>query len=73
MEDPFLSWKTYGVLGVDMEAAALFSIAAKYRKKALAILTVSDHILKKQAISAEDRQNSFIEMIELALGLSESD
>ncbi|MDD2197737.1 MAG: purine-nucleoside phosphorylase [Bacteroidales bacterium] len=70
LADPFLSWKTYGVLGVDMEAAALYSIAARYRKKALTILTVSDHILKKQAISTEDRQNSFKEMINLALQLA---
>jgi purine-nucleoside phosphorylase len=70
IQNPFLSWKTYGVLGVDMEAAALYTIAAKYKKKALAILTVSDHLLKKQAISAEDRQNSFKEMINLALELA---
>ena len=68
--DPFLNWKTYGVLAVDMETAALYSIAAKYRKKALAILTVSDHILKKEALSADDRQNSFKEMIEFALQLA---
>lgn len=68
--DPFLAWKTYGVLGIDMEAAALYTIAAKYRKKALAILTVSDHLLKKQAITAEERQNSFKEMIGLALELA---
>ena len=70
LPDPFLSWKTYGVLAVDMEAAALYSIAAKYNKKALALLTVSDHLLKKQAISTEDRQNSFKEMINLALQLA---
>lgn len=70
LPDPFLSWKTYGVLGVDMEAAALYTIAAKYKKKALAILTVSDHILKKQAISADERQNSFQKMINLALELA---
>ncbi len=70
LPDPFLSWQTYGVLGVDMEAAALYSIAVKYKKKALAILTVSDHLLKKQAISAEDRQNSFKDMINLALQLA---
>ena len=70
LPDPFLSWKTYGVLGVDMESAALYSIAAKYKKKTLAILTVSDHLLKKQAISAEDRQNSFRDMINLALQLA---
>ena len=68
--DTFLLWKTYGVLGIDMEAAALYTIAAKYGKKALAILTVSDHLLKEQAISAEDRQNSFNEMIGLALKLA---
>jgi len=68
--DPFLNWKTYGVLGVDMETAALYSIAAKYKKKALAILTVSDHILKKQALSADDRQNTFKEMIDFALQLA---
>jgi len=70
LPDPFLAWKTYGVLGVDMEAAALYSIASKYKKKALTILTVSDHILKGQSISAEDRQNSFKEMIDLALKLA---
>lgn len=69
LSDQFLKWKTYGVLGVDMETAALYSIAAKYNKKALAILTVSDHILKKQAISAEERQTSFKDMINLALQL----
>ncbi|QTE22839.1 purine-nucleoside phosphorylase [Polaribacter cellanae] len=70
IKDSFLPWKTYGVLGIDMEAAALYSIAAKYNKKALAILTVSDHLLKEQAISAEDRLNSFKEMISLALELA---
>lgn len=65
--DPFECWKNFGVLGVDMEAAALYTLAAKYGKKALAILTVSDHILKGQAISAEQRQNSLNDMIELAL------
>lgn len=68
--DPFLNWKTYGVLAVDMETAALYSIAAKYKKKALSILTVSDHILKKQALSADERQDSFKEMIDFALQLA---
>ncbi|MFW0735870.1 purine-nucleoside phosphorylase [Flavobacterium sp. T12S277] len=68
--DPFLNWKTYGVLGVDMETAALYSIASKYRKKALSILTVSDHILRKESLSADDRQNSFKEMMDLALQLA---
>lgn len=67
--DQFSIWKNYGVLAVDMEAAALYSIAAKYRKKALTILTVSDHLLKKQSISSEDRLNSFKDMINIALQL----
>lgn len=69
--DPFECWRTFGVLGVDMEAAALYTLAAKYRKKALAILTVTDHILKKQAVSPEQRQSSLNEMIELALQLKD--
>ena len=69
LQDSFPNWKTYNVLGVDMETSALYSIAAKYNRKALAIMTVSDHLLKKQAISAENRENSFRAMINLALQL----
>ena len=67
--DPFEAWKNFGVLGVEMEAAALYTLAAKYRKKALSILTVTDHILKHESISPEERQDSLNEMIELALRL----
>lgn len=67
--DNFKSWSNYGVLGVDMEAAALYTLAARYNKKALTILTVSDHIYKKQALSAKERQYSFDQMIEVALNL----
>lgn len=62
----FKSWKEFGVLGVDMETAALYTLAAKYRKKALSILTVSDHIIRKEALSSEQRLLSFNSMIELA-------
>lgn len=57
----------HGVLGVEMEAAGLYGVCAEYGAKGLAICTVSDHIRKGEALSAEDRQSSFNEMIELAL------
>ncbi|MGL4985716.1 MAG: purine-nucleoside phosphorylase [Treponemataceae bacterium] len=60
-------WASYGVLGVEMEAAELFTLAAKYNRKALAILTVSDHIITGESTSAQERQNSLNTMLELAL------
>ena len=56
-----------GALAVEMEAAALYMNAARYGKRALAICTISDHILTGEATSAEERQNTFNEMMELAL------
>ena len=60
-------WGRMGVLGVEMEAAALYMNAAYAGKRALAICTVSDHLLTGEATSAEERQNSFTEMMEIAL------
>ena len=60
-------WRKMGVLAVEMEAAALYMNAARYGKKALAICTVSDHIVTGEATTAEERQTSFTEMMELAL------
>ncbi|MCH5294768.1 MAG: purine-nucleoside phosphorylase [Treponema sp.] len=60
-------WAEYGVLGIEMEAAELYTLAAKFKRKALAILTVSDHILLGGETTAEERQSSFTKMIELAL------
>lgn len=57
----------YGVLAVEMEAAALYTLAAKYGRQALAILTVSDHILTGEVTSAEERQLTFNDMIVVAL------
>ena len=57
----------HGVLGVEMEAAGLYGVCAEYGAKGLAICTVSDHIRKGEELSAEERQLSFKEMIELAL------
>ena len=60
-------WAEYGALGVEMEAAELYTLAAKFKRKALAILTVSDHIVLGGETSAEERQTSFTNMIKLAL------
>ncbi len=60
-------WKSMGVLAVEMEAAALYMNAAYLGKKALCILTVSDHIYKEQNLSPEERQTSFRQMMEIAL------
>ena len=65
--DIYKKWKNVGVLAIEMEAAALYINAAKAGKNALAICTVSDHIINKEVLSAEERQNSFTEMIELSL------
>jgi len=60
-------WMKMGVMAIEMEAAALYMNAARYRKNALAICTISDHILTGEATTAEERQNSFTQMMELAL------
>ena len=66
-EEANAAWAKMGVLAVEMEAAALYMNAARCGKKALAICTVSDHILTGEATSAEERQTSFTQMMELAL------
>ena len=60
-------WKKYGVVGIEMEAAELYTLAAEFKRKALAILTVSDHIVKGTATTAEERQTTFKDMMKLAL------
>ncbi len=60
-------WRKLGVMVVEMEAAALYMNAARAGKNALAIFTVSDHILTGEATTAEERQNSFTQMMEIAL------
>ncbi len=59
-----------GVLAVEMETAALYMNAAATGKKALTICTISDHLLTGEALPAEDRQNSFLDMIRLALTIA---
>lgn len=62
-----LKWAKMGVMAVEMESAALYMNAARTGKKALAVCTVSDHILTGEATTAEERQNSFTDMMKLAL------
>ena len=57
----------YGVLAVEMEASALYTIAAKWRRKALAVCTVSDHVVTGDETSAEERERTFGDMVEMAL------
>lgn len=60
-------WKEMGILCVEMEAAALYLNAIKAHKKALCMLTISDHLYTGESMSAEERQTSFHEMMEVAL------
>ncbi len=60
-------WKKMGILCVEMEAAALYLNAIAAGKKALCMLTISDHLYTGEALNAEERQTSFHEMMEVAL------
>jgi purine-nucleoside phosphorylase len=66
-EDIDREMKRHGVLAVEMEAAELYTIAARYERRALAILTVSDHLITHEALPSKDRERSFGEMVEIAL------
>ncbi|MFP3918645.1 purine-nucleoside phosphorylase [Lysinibacillus telephonicus] len=57
----------YGVLAVEMESAALYTLAAKFGRKALSVLTVSDHIITGEVTTSEERQTTFNDMIVVAL------
>ncbi len=62
-------WASYGVLAVEMETAALYTIAAKYKVKALSILTVSDNLVSREETSSAEREKTFTDMVEIALNL----
>ena len=64
-------WAKYGVLAVEMEAAALYTLGAKYGVDTLTILTVSDSLVSGEETTAEERQTTFKKMIEVALELGE--
>ncbi|SMX47322.1 purine-nucleoside phosphorylase [Maliponia aquimaris] len=57
----------HGVLAVEMEAAELYCVAARFGARALAVLTVSDHLITGEAMPSKDREQSFGEMVEIAL------
>lgn len=59
--------KRYGIVGVEMEAAGLYGVAAEFGGRAMTICTVSDHILKGESLPSEARERSFNEMVEVAL------
>ncbi|QED48289.1 purine-nucleoside phosphorylase [Cytobacillus dafuensis] len=60
-------WAKYQILAIEMETSALYTLAAKFDRKALSVLTVSDHILTGEETTAEERQTTFNDMIEVAL------
>ena len=62
-------WAQMGVLAVEMEASALYMNAARSGNKALALFTISDHIVTGEATSSEQRQNTFTHMMDVALSL----
>ncbi|WP_086349318.1 purine-nucleoside phosphorylase [Candidatus Enterococcus clewellii] len=66
-QEEFMRLGTYGVLGVEMETAGLYYMAAKFGVDALSLLTVSDHLITGEQTTAEERQTTFNDMILLAL------
>ncbi|MDR2534424.1 MAG: purine-nucleoside phosphorylase [Treponema sp.] len=68
-EDPeeWRLWSKFGCLAVEMETAELYTLAAKYRREALALLTISDSLISHGSTSAEERQTAFTQMMEVAL------
>ncbi len=67
LNDNWKKWAEYGVLGIEMESAELFTLAAQFKRNAMAIMTVSDHILLGGQTTAEERQTTFTNMMKLAL------
>lgn len=65
--EDYQNWAEYGVLCVEMETAALYTLAAKYDVEALTILTISDSLVTGEQLSPEARESSFNDMIEMAL------
>ena len=65
--DPKKNWQKMGILAIEMESAALYLNAARLRKNALCICTVSDQLVRHEYLSAEERQNGFAQMMKVAL------
>jgi len=60
-------WKKMGVLAVEMESAALYMTAARLGKRALTICTISDHVYRPEALTSDEREQTFTKMMEIAL------
>jgi purine-nucleoside phosphorylase len=71
--DIFEKLARYGVLAVEMEAAGLYTLAARFGVKALAITTISDHILHNTQTTSEERERSLVDMVRIALQAIVSD
>ena len=69
--DSWKHWASYGVLAVEMETAGLYTLAAKFKAKALSILTVSDSLVTGEETTSEEREKTFDQMVEIALSLIE--
>jgi purine-nucleoside phosphorylase len=69
--DAYELWRNYGTLAVEMESAGLYMLASRSGVEALSLLTVSDHLLTGEHVSAEERQTNFTNMARLALSLAE--
>lgn len=69
--DSWKHWASYGILAVEMETAVLYTLAAKFKVNALSILTVSDSLVTREETTSEERQKTFNQMVEVALGLAE--
>ena len=69
-DDPlsYKKWAEFGVLCVEMETAGLYTIAAKYNVRALSILTISDSLVTQEQTTSAERETTFTQMIEIALG-----
>ena len=68
--ESYKKWADYGVLCVEMETSGLYTVAAKHNVNALSILTISDSLVTKERTTAEEREQTFKEMIEIALELT---
>ena len=62
-----IEWAKMGTMAVEMESTALYLEAARLGKRALAIVTISDHLVTGEVTTAEERQNTFTQMMEVAL------
>ena len=69
--DSWKKWAKFGVMAIEMETTALYTIAAKFNRRALSILTVSDSMLTGEETTSKERQETFTQMMEVALEIAE--